>query len=1108
MTSKTGEAQAQGGDIRAQIQEVVAHLEHLLPGQAPIKDFVHHNTLHGFQHLPFQQALAKARRITGANSYLPLERYQAFYAQGRILRDDLLASIDEASELEPQTVIAELNEGPLRQRDLYLAVLLLPPGPMNRCQLNWQIEEKGLLERLDKALPPKIRDRLLAKAATLGLETETDMLADLWQACLERLQLDRQALHPEDLLDLSPELAETMLHDMLEQTPDQTAAAESVHQRMCQAAHEGLAERLSRLGRTETLRDLLLALTGQDLMDQIQPLLVRTLANFLDQGVAGADRSREELGFYAFWCQQAQGDPIWQLQEISGWRQHLELLHTDPLDTLISELHRMGLPQEQWTGYLERLALELPGWSGMVLWRHNHPGYEGLGARVEMLDYLAVRLVLERIHAHQLCASLFRIESSLDMLRWYFRRHQEEYTVREALFSGGLPEYLASRSQRAVNSPRGREAEDDNSLWFHLAHLIWTWRHSELAQQNEQPTLCRAAWPLFQLAQQLGLCGTDLRQLSAQQITTILACRERLDKDRAGYLWLQAYEKNYRDKILNALAQNRNRGTWPNRRQRPLAQLVFCMDDREEGIRRHLEELLPQVETLGAAAHFNVPHNWRGLDDPGVTPLAPVIPAPVIPAHEVREEPRPESEPQAARHRRWHTRLQRLRETFLLESRRGLLLPGLLSALAAPVSLVLLGGKVLLPRAFGQLSHALRRRLVKPLATRIEFVAPNDSPEASPESPRLGFTDSEQADRVQALLRSMGLLREFSPLVAIIGHGSHNQNNPHASAYNCGACAGNFSGPNARLVAAMANRPAVRELLAQRQIQIPPSCHFIAAEHDTCNDAIVWYDLCEVSPTLEPCLQQVREALSQAAMRHAQERCRRLASAPARPDAHQAFAHVAARGLDFSQARPELGHATNACAFFGRRHISQGAFFDRRAFLISYDASQDPQGEVLERHLLINGAVGAGISLEYYFSSVDNEGYGCGSKVMHNVCGFLGVMEGASSDLRTGLPRQMIEIHEAMRLLVVVEATTQLLSRIYERQAPIRELVGNAWIQLVSMDPDDGRLRRFLPGQGWVDWHPSDKPLPTVACSADWYLGRDDPLPPALIETGEVTAHA
>jgi uncharacterized protein YbcC (UPF0753/DUF2309 family) len=1108
MNDSINNTSSQSGDIREQIRQLLSHLDHLLPAQAPIKDFVHHNTLHGLQHLPFPEALSRARRLTGARGYLPAERYQALYAEGRIHSEDLLAVIDESNELTPQEPIAELSDATLRQRDVYRAALLLPPAPVSGCQLTWQIEEKQALSHLDIRLATEIRQRLLAKAKEAGLHNEAEATTDLWQACLEALHLEHQPLHPEELLDLTPELADYLLDDMLERTPDQSSAPAGVKEIMRQAAHDRLTAQLEQLGRDTTLRNLLLALTGHDLMDDIRQPLIRTLSNFLDQGVAARDKERDELGFYGFWRRQMEQDPSWQLQSLRGWRQHLELLENDPLETLISELHRMGLPRAQWNGYLERLALELPGWSGMVLWRHNHPGYEGLGTQVRMLDYLAVRLVLERIHAHNLCARQFQLEPSIDMLRWYFRRHHEEYTVRQALFSGRLPEYLASRAQRAINAPANPKDDKDAARWRYLAQLIWTWRHSGLTQQDDQPTLCQGAWPLFQLTQHLGLCGAELRMMTTKQIDRIFACVDRLDKDRSGFLWLQAYEKNYRDQILNALAQNRGRGAWPDRPRPPLAQLVFCMDDREEGIRRHLEEQLPEVETLGAAAHYSVPHNWRGLDDSTVTPLAPVVPAPVIPAHEVYEQPRPEAKLMATSHRRWHLRLRQWRQTLLQASRRGLLLPGLLSALAAPATLAVLSGKVLIPRRFGAFTRSLRQRLVKPLATRIAFVAPNDSPRATPESPRLGFTDQEQADRVKALLCSLGLQQGFSPLVIIIGHGSHNQNNPHASAYNCGACAGHFSGPNARLVAAMANRREVRTLLAEQGIQIPDGCHFVSAEHDTCNDVIEWYDLIEVPAELKSSLQQVRQALDQAARQHAQERCRRFASAPARPDPRQAYAHVAGRGLDFSQARPELGHATNACAFFGRRAMSQGTFFDRRVFLISYDASQDPEGEVLERHLLINGAVGAGINLEYYFSTVDNERYGCGSKVMHNVTGFLGVMEGASSDLRTGLPRQMVEIHEAMRLLVVVEAAIQTLSRIYQRQPPLQELVGNGWVQLVAMDPANGSLHRFLPERGWIEWQPdSERPLPSVARSADWYLGSDGPLSPALIGDSAEMAH-
>ncbi len=69
--------------------------------------------------------------------------------------------------------------------------------------------------------------------------------------------------------------------------------------------------------------------------------------------------------------------------------------------------------------------------------------------------------------------------------------------------------------------------------------------------------------------------------------------------------------------------------------------------------------------------------------------------------------------------------------------------------------------------------------------------------------------------------------------------------------------------------------------------------------------------------------------------------------------------------------------------------MSRGAFFDRRAFLISYDPTQDPTGTVLEGTCWSTAPVGAGISLEYYFSTVNNERYGCGTKITHNVAGLL-----------------------------------------------------------------------------------------------------------------------
>ncbi len=112
----------------------------------------------------------------------------------------------------------------------------------------------------------------------------------------------------------------------------------------------------------------------------------------------------------------------------------------------------------------------------------------------------------------------------------------------------------------------------------------------------------------------------------------------------------------------------------------------------------------------------------------------------------------------------------------------------------------------------------------------------------------------------------------------------------------------------------------------------------------------------------------------------------------------------------------------------------------------------------------------------------------------------LGVMDGVESDLRTGLPRQMIEIHEPVRLLIVVEASVAVLGGIYERQRELRELIGNGWVQLISADPETGAMQRFTP-RGFQPVTPSEKPLPVVPASPEWYRGHRDFLPPALIDT-------
>ncbi|MGD8785098.1 MAG: Na-translocating system protein MpsB, partial [Thioalkalispiraceae bacterium] len=520
-----------------------------------------------------------------------------------------------------------------------------------------------------------------------------------------------------------------------------------------------------------------------------------------------------------------------------------------------------------------------------------------------------------------------------------------------------------------------------------------------------------------------------------------------------------------------------------------------CMDDREEGFRRHLETINPDIETFGAAGFFAVAMDWKGLDDEQLTPLCPIV---VTPAHAVHEVPQAGQEKTHQKHKQRRNIRIALRQTFLNYTRRNFLSNLLLISHSAPFGLLSLLGKSFVPGSWAKLYNLFRRLVDKQVATELLIHAKTAKPAESHEL-QLGFTYEEMANRVAGFLHTIGLVKNFSSLIILMGHGSSSLNNPHLAAYDCGACSGRHGGPNARAFANMANRPQVRKLLAEQGIEIPDSSWFIGAEHNTGNEDILWFDRELIPYQHNVNLAKVQMQLSEAQRHSAHERSRRFASTPDKISHDKAYQHVVTRGVDFSQARPELGHATNAAAIIGRRNISQGVFFDRRTFLISYDPSIDPEGRVLENILLNAGPVGAGINLEYYFSTVNNDGYGCGSKITHNIIGNFGILDGTRSDLRTGLPTQMIEIHEAMRLQVVVESKVDIVTEIYNRQPVLQELIGNGWLLVSVKDYEQATIHIFDPVDGFIEWQSTAAQLPTIEKSIEWYQGYSGPRTPALL---------
>lgn len=1094
----TSGTNSQKQDIREQLLEAIEHLEHVLPGQATIRDFVHHNTLHGFQHLDFYDAINEAYKITGASGFLPQQKYREYFQQGRINEADISQVLEEDATLSDNDVVASIDGRELTKKEIYRCGLLNNFEPLSRSQLHWLIEEKNVLSRFQQDTDSVQREQLIKAAGRYELTTEAEVITDLWSACLQKLDLEHFIVHPEDMTDLSANSAEAMINELAEAEQEDDSYQVLMHHLVRKKGERLLSQQLDSIGTELTLGEFLKSITGEDILNEIRPIIIRHVSLFLDDGMASWPYIDRSKGFYNTWRSIAKHDLTSLFEDLRDWQDTIDGLSNDPLETMIFELRRTGVAQEKWAHYIERIALELPGWAGMFLWHaNNSPADNTDEPNINMVDYLAVYLVLERLFAQRLCGRIWQLEASLDMFRWRFRQHRSEYLVRHALFNTQLPEYLITRAHKLVQRQYSKTNRYDD--WVDLADMIWTWQHSPAADKPTGYSVHGSAWNLFLMSQQLSLPGGFIRQLDAAQLETIFACLQLVLGDYGNFLWLQAYERNYREKIFNTVRQNQGRGRWRTRQgdgvSRPSAQITFCMDDREEGIRRHLEEIEPGIETLGAAGFFGVAINWRGLDDTSDTPLCPIV---VTPAHAVHEYAKPDQKNVEQEHRKRRKSRLFFKDLLHLETRRNILSTTLLIAISAPFAMLTLVSKTLFPGRFGRWVQDSRDRIDMSVDTMVQINAQNDEP-ATIEKPRHGFTDEEQVVRVENFLRTIGLVSGYAPFVIMMGHGSSSQNNPHMAAYDCGACSGRHGGPNARTFAAMANRPEIRGRLKERGLDIPEDTVFIGAEHNTCDEVIEWYDMDQLSVDQLQAWQLIRSSLDQACRRSAHERSRRFMSASTNMDNERALAHVIARSYDFSQARPELGHATNATAFIGRRSLSQGAFFDRRAFLISYDPSTDPEGKIIETILLNAGPVGAGINLEYYFSTVNNEQYGCGTKIMHNLTGMVGVMEGASSDLRTGLPQQMIEIHEAMRLLVIVEATTEILGAIYQRQPVIQELVGKRWIQLAAVDPVSGDISFFVAGKGFVPWQ-GKQSLAKVKHSVDHYQGQRDHLDPALIE--------
>ena len=996
----------------------------------PMRNFVHHNPLHGLEDLHFEEAVRRGRRLLGGNGYLSNELFRDYFRSGRILPQQLDAALKPLAG-DKKVALGGREVGHAEVLRAHLTRGLRAPAPAS--------EEAAL---------------------------------DAWTArSPDRLRIAALAGH------LAPALKPPELRERPE-------------------AHASI-------GRSSTLADWCDRALGTQITDQVNRELIKWCEAFLDEDHAAWPMPGREKGFYGAWKYLAEQE--WSPCAIPDSRRKLARLPAAPEDALLESLDALGIPSTAWPDYLSHHLAALPGWAGFIKWRSDQSDYAWQQVYpADLVQYLAVRVWYERELVRQACREGLGIDGTIGaiaaemqkrgnpgaqspregatraplMAAWRLKALAEALAIDPAVLMETAPDDLKVLIDWIDAFPES----DHGPVWLKAFEAGYRERLVDKLLPNAAGPHAAAegGHPPVRPQSQAVFC-LDVRSESFRR--HLEAVGDYHTFGLAGFFSVfiryRAHGSRHETDQFPVIMKAKNSVRETPRtyqgeflaRHRARARLVEAGYTLLHDLKENVVTPYVAVESLGW--FYGLPlvgktvftawyRNWTDA-------LRRIFVPTVATAMTVDKLLREEVEEMLAAEQRAVIR-RALQERF---GDRDLNLSLERLEFLRKRALDESGGEPVSGRhpPKGSLNAEEETAFVQALRDRYR-INPGGVFGRMERITRIGFTPGEQVFTVETALRMMGLTRNFARLVLFCGHGSTSDNNPYEAALDCGACGGNAGKPNARVLAAMANKAVVRDALARNGLVIPQDTYFIAGLHDTTTDAVRIFDLEDLPHTHLNDLLRLSRDLEEAGRRTSRERCGRFPEIASVLPPSKAAREVRRRSGDWSEVRPEWGLSGNAAFIIGRRELIRGVDLEGRVFLHSYDYREDPAGRLLEIVMTGPQVVGQWINMEHYFSTVDPEVYGSGSKIYHNVVGRFGVMSGPQSDLRTGLARQTVmngprPFHEPLRMLTLIEAPRDRIAGVVGRHRFLQHLYDNEWIRLAALDPEGKIFYDYVPKQGW-----------------------------------------